>query len=96
MPKGAEAAAAGAKGDLIEHVRPPPEPLPEAVEPTEWVYTWLKGHGLHALAPKLIDANFVEKADLLLEPRLSLVDVEKLGVEKACDVRKIFNLAKAL
>ena len=95
-PEGAAAAAARAKAELLEHVRPPPKPPPQVVEPTEWVHTWLKELGLGDLAPKLLEANFKVKADLQLEPRLSLEELQKLGVEKAADARKLLNLIKKL
>ena len=47
-------------------------------------------------ASKLIEAGFSEKSDLTLEPRLGLVDLEKLGIEKPCDQRKVLKLIKAL
>ena len=73
---------------------PPPAPAPK--EPTEWVHTWLKGHGLERLAPKLIDARFVDEDDLKMEPKLTLEELEKLGVEKAAERRKLLGLIRGL
>ena len=94
--KGAKAAAAEARAELLEHIRPAPPPTPEPAVPTEWVYTWLDAQGLKECASKLIEAGFSEKSDLTLEPRLGLVDLEKLGIEKPCDQRKVLKLIKAL
>ena len=69
---------------------------PPPADPTDWVYTWLKEHGLEESAKRLLDANFLTRDDLLLEPRLDCTDLEKLGVIKAADRRKIFNLVKEL
>jgi len=94
--KGAAAAAAAATAELVDHVRPPAPPKPEKPPPTEWVYAWLKEHKLEGYAPKFLDANFAERDDLVLEPRLELNDLEKLGVDKAADARKILNLIRRL
>ena len=69
---------------------------PAPKEPTEWVHTWLKGHGLERLAPKLIDARFVDEDDLKMEPKLTLEELEKLGVEKAAERRKLLGLIRGL
>ena len=89
-------AAMEAKKELLEHVRPEPPPAPAPKEPTEWVHSWLKGHGLERLAPKLIDARFVDEDDLKMEPKLTLEELEKLGVEKAAERRKLLGLIRGL
>merc|ERR1711939_1094652 len=90
------AAFAAEKKEDVEHVRPEPPPAPAPKEPTEWVHTWLKGHGLERLAPKLIDARFVDEDDLKMEPKLTLEELEKLGVEKAAERRKLLGLIRGL
>ena len=92
----AEAAAEAAYAELIEHKRPEKPPPPEVPTPTEWVYGWLKGHGLEHLADKFIEAKMCTQEDLTLEPRLDLHSLRDVGVSKAGEVRKVFNLIKGL
>jgi len=94
--KSAEAAAGAARAELVEHTRPAAAPPPPPAEPAAWVYGWLKDKGLEGWAGALTEACFVEKADLQLEPRLRVEDLVALGVNKAADARKLFNLIKKL
>lgn len=97
VEQGAAAAASAAHSELVEHVRPAPPPKPEPEVPTDFAYTMLKEHGLETYAGQLIDAGLASKADLMLEPRIALNELEnKLGVSKIGDARKIFNLVKEL
>ena len=90
------AAAASAKAELLEHIRPEPTPKPVKPKPTEWVYTALVAEGLEECADKLLGANFKEREDLTLEPRLEIAELEKIGIEKPCDRRKVLKFIKAL
>lgn len=94
--KGPAEAARAAKAELVDHVRPEAPPVAKAHTPTDWVYVWLKEHGLDGYWSCLEGARFKEKADLLLEPRLSLEELGTLGVDKLAEARKLFNLIKAL
>ena len=92
----AAAAAEAAYGKLIEHTRPEKPPPPEVPTPTEWVYGWLKEHALEHLADKFIEAKMCTLEDLTLEPRLDLHSLRDVGVTKAGEMRKVFNLIKSL
>lgn len=93
--RGAAHAASHAAAELLEHVRVTPPPV-VVEEPTGWLHEWLKEHKLHKYAACLADANFVERADLMMAPRLDLKELEALGVDKAADRRRLCRLIEQL
>mmetsp|Transcript_5329 Transcript_5329/g.12607 ORF Transcript_5329/g.12607 Transcript_5329/m.12607 type:complete len:224 (-) Transcript_5329:1022-1693(-) len=76
----------------------PPErvPKPTPPEPTEWVFGWLRSHGLEEYAPGLIGAKMCDKRDFVSTPPITLEDLDKLGVKALGDARKLFNMIQDL
>ena len=85
-----------ARAELLNHSRPVEavEPAPE--KPDAWVYGWLVEHQLESYAEAFIDNKLETKEDLQLEPRLDMMALAKMGVEKAGDARRLLNLIKHL
>ena len=64
--------------------------------PTEWVYGWLKTTELEEHADAFIKQGLKDRADFTLEPRLTLMDLAKIGVDKAGEARRLLQMISAL
>jgi len=93
---GATACREAAPRELIDHMRPPRSPPPEVKEPSEWIYGWLKEHGLKQHADAFVGQQLNTREDLKMEPRLTLDDLKEIGVSKAGEQRKLMALIKKL
>jgi len=84
------------KAEFIDHVRPEKPPAVEPPVPTEWVYGWLEAQGLKEHAQAFIDQGMKEKADFALEPKITLDDLAKFGVQKAGEARMVLKMINEL
>mmetsp|Transcript_21979 Transcript_21979/g.30793 ORF Transcript_21979/g.30793 Transcript_21979/m.30793 type:complete len:336 (-) Transcript_21979:322-1329(-) len=84
-----EAALDNAKKELVEVKRivVPPPPPPET--PNFWVVRWLDSLGMKHLAMNFVRQSLSHYEDVVVEPMLEVEDLQKMGVGKIGDQRKI-------
>lgn len=92
----APACVAAVRAEFHEHARAARPPVAEKVVPTEWVYGWLKATGLEEHADAFIQQGLKERADFTLEPRLTVNDLAKIGVDKAGEARRLLQMISEL
>lgn len=92
----AAACATAVVAELLMHVRPERARAPEAAEPTEWVYTWLKRAGLEGIAACFIEHKLCTRERLLSDPPLQLADLAAIGVSTAGEQRAVLALLRQL
>mmetsp|Transcript_22922 Transcript_22922/g.45325 ORF Transcript_22922/g.45325 Transcript_22922/m.45325 type:complete len:282 (-) Transcript_22922:65-910(-) len=78
---------------LLQPHKPTPVETPPPTVPTEWIYSWLKGHGLEEYANSFIQAKLCSKEDLCLPPLLSDNEIKnELGISSLGDRRRLLQL----
>ena len=92
----AQACIAAVRAAFHEHARAARPRAAEKPVPTEWVYGWLKTTELEEHADAFIKQGLKDRADFTLEPRLTLMDLAKIGVDKAGEARRLLQMISAL
>jgi hypothetical protein len=93
---GAQAAVDTATSKLIEVVREKPQEPEPAVDPTDFVFVWLKEEGLERWAGGFIGAELCTREDLTRGAMWEESQLEAVGVDKMGSRRRILQMLSKL